>query len=162
MLKILLISNTDWYLYRFRISLARFLRTHGMEVILVSPTGPYVQAIEAEGFRWLECQVGRQTINPFGEIISVFRLIRIYRQEQPMLVHLHTIKPVIYGSLAVRFAPISTIVRSITGRGYVFLGKDLKAKLLKTLVKIVYHFALRTGKSATIFENEYDRQYFLY
>lgn len=159
--KILLISNTDWYLYHFRISLAQFLRTHGIEVILVSPAGRYVPKIKAEGFRWLEWQVSRQTVNPFEEMASVIRLIRIYRQEQPLLVHLHTIKPVIYGSLAVRFAPVSTIVRSITGRGYVFLGKDLRAKFLRVLVKIVYHFALPTGMSATIFENESDRQYYL-
>jgi len=161
MAKILLIANTDWYLYRFRISLARFLRKQGLEVILISPGGQYVSKIEAEGFRWLEWQVGRQTVNPFGEIISIFRLMRIFRREKPLLVHLYTIKPVIYGSLAARFAPVSAIVRSITGRGYVFLGQDFRAKFLRPLVKTIYRFALRIGASATIFENESDRQYFL-
>lgn len=161
MAKILLISNTDWYLFHFRLSLARFLRKQGMEVILVSPPGRYISEISAEGFRWLEWQVGRQTLNPFRELISVFRLIRIYRLERPLLVHLHTIKPVIYGSLAARFASDFSIVRSITGRGYVFLGQDLRAKFLRLLVKTIYRVALNSGTSATIFENESDRQYFL-
>ncbi len=159
MIKILLIANTDWYLYRFRLSLAKYLRAQGMDVAFVSPSGPYVREIEAQGFRWLEWPVGRQTINPFGEIKSVLNLLQIFRREHPSLVHLHTIKAVLYGSLAARLVKLPAVVRSITGRGYVFLGRDLRARLLKPLVKRTYRLMLKAG--ATIFENQTDRQYFL-
>lgn len=159
MIKILLIANTDWYLYRFRLSLAKYLRAQGMDVAFVSPSGPYVREIEAQGFRWLEWPVGRQTINPFGEIRSVLNLLRIFQREHPSLVHLHTIKAVLYGSLAARLVKLPAVVRSITGRGYVFLGRDLRARLLKPLVKWTYRLMLKAG--ATIFENQTDRQYFL-
>lgn len=159
--RILLVANTDWYLYRFRLSFARYLRAQGLEVVLVSPRGQYVPKFLSEGFRWLEWQVERQRVNPFREMKSILDLVRIFRHEHPLLVHLHTIKPVLYGSLAANLTGVPAIVRSITGRGYVFLSNNLRAQILKPLVKMLYRFALRSCPGATIFENESDRQYFL-
>jgi len=161
MKKILLVANTDWYLYRFRLSLARTLREAGNEIVLVSPKDFYVTAIESEGFRHVPWQVGRQSLNPFGEIKAVLDLLRIFRQEKPDLVHLHTVKPVLYGSLAARLAKIPFTVRSITGRGYIFLGSDLRARLLRPLIKQIFQVALQSSPGATIFENQNDRQYFI-
>ena len=161
MKKILLIANTDWYLYRFRLLLAQTLRENGHEVILVSPAGRYVPNIQAEGFKHLCWSVSRQSINPFGEIKSIAKLFNILRQEQPDLVHLHTIKPVIYGSLAARLAKTPFTVRSITGRGYIFLGTDLRARFLRPVIKQIFRFVLQGPHGATIFENETDRQYFI-
>lgn len=161
MIKILLVANTDWYLFRFRLLLAQHLRSQGMEVVFVSPKGQYVEKIKENGFRWAEWYVGRQTINPFGELKSILSLISILKKEQPSLIHLHTIKPVLYGSFAARFVKLTSIVRSITGRGYVFLGNDLRAKFLRPLVKVIYRLMLNVDFGATIFENQTDRQFFL-
>ncbi len=160
-MKILIVSNTDWYLFRFRLSLARFLRAQGEDVVLVSPPGAYASQIEADGFRWLRWEVGRQSVNPLKEVQAVWRLHRIVLQEKPDLVHLHTIKPVLYGSLAAWTWKNVALVRSITGRGYVFLGEDFRARILRPLVKFVYRLALGYGRGMTIFENETDRSYFV-
>lgn len=127
---------------------------------MVSPAGQYVHNIEELGFRWQEWKVGRKTINPFGEFNNFLELFRIFKRENPDLVHLHTIKPVLYGSLAALLAGLKVVVRSVTGRGYVFLGVDLRARLLRPLVKGVYRFLLRTGHGVTVFENQADKRYF--
>jgi glycosyltransferase involved in cell wall biosynthesis len=159
-MKITLVSNTDWYLFRFRLSLARYLRAQGEEVTLVSPAGSYAAQIQADGFRWLAWEVGRKSVNPFGELSALTGLAKIFRAEKPDLVHLHTIKPVMYGSLAARLLGGPSVVRSITGRGYVFLSSDAKARVLRPLVKAVYRLALG-GRGTTVFENQSDRQYFV-
>jgi glycosyltransferase involved in cell wall biosynthesis len=159
--KILLVANTDWYLYRFRSSLATFLREQGNEVVFVSPPGRFVSNIREQGFRWLAWQVGRQSVNPISELKAVLHLHGVYSHEDPSLVHLHTIKPVIYGSLAAKMTKIPAVVHSITGRGYVFLGQDAKARILKAFVKRMYRFVLNSPTSTTIFENATDRNYFL-
>ena len=64
--KVILVANTEWYLYRFRLSLASFLRQHGFEVVLVSPSGPYAALLEQAGFRWHPWEVGRQSLAPSG------------------------------------------------------------------------------------------------
>ncbi len=161
MTKVVLVANTDWYLFRFRLSLGRYLRNRGIEVVFISPSGPYVSHIEAAGFRWLEWKMDRKSVQPWTEIASIWRLRRLFRAEAPDLVHLHTIKPVLYGSLAVWPDQHVAIVRSITGRGYVFLSADWIARLLQWVVRWGYRILLHTGYGITVFENKSDRTFFV-
>ncbi len=159
--RICLTANTCWYLYNFRRRLGVFLRSKGWETVMVCPPGPYVEKLQAAGFRWVPWDVGRQTLNPFAEIASLMRLTRIYRAEQPVLVHHSTIKPILYGTLAARRTGVPAIVNSVTGRGYVFLGGDTKVRGLRLLAKSMYRFALATERTRAIFENPTDCQYFI-
>jgi glycosyltransferase involved in cell wall biosynthesis len=158
--KCLLVSNTDWYLYNFRRSLAEHLRNLGWEVGLVAPHGLYVPRLESAGFRFHTWQVGRQSVGLRSEWEAWRRIFAIYQQEQPDLVHHHTIKPVLYGTMAARRARLPAIVNSITGRGYVFLGQDARATRLRRLVEPAYRMALAAKNVAVIFENEIDQSYF--
>lgn len=159
--KILLSANTDWYLFNFRIALAELARSHGMEVVFVSPHGRFIDETQARGFRWIQWEVGRKTLSPLGEILSFFRLLRIYWAEKPQLVHHHTIKPVLYGTLAARLAGVRGIVNSITGMGYVFSSSDLTARLLRPFVKIFYRQVLHRRNVRVIFENNTDLELFI-
>lgn len=159
--KVILVANTDWYLYNFRLSLARFLSAQGLDVVLVSPPGRYTEQLQSSGFRWLSWQVGRQTLAPWTEIGAFSALHRIYRQEKPQVVHHFTIKPVLYGSLMARLQHIPAVINSITGLGYIFLSQDNKARWLRLLVTGLYHTALKHPNNAAIFENETDRQVFI-
>lgn len=161
MTRLLLSSNTDWYLYNFRLALAKYLRQEGIEVTLFSPPGKFVPLLEESGFRWIPWQMGRQTIAPWSEIASLWQAYAIYKREKPDLVHHHTIKPVLYGTLAARMAGVHGIVNSITGRGYIFLGEERRARWLKRLVLPIYRLALNSSRCGVIFENPNDRRYFL-
>jgi asparagine synthase (glutamine-hydrolysing) len=44
-MKIILFANTDWYLYNFRLELAKALRARGDDVVFLSPPGDYAQKI---------------------------------------------------------------------------------------------------------------------
>lgn len=160
-MKVILSANTEWYLYNFRLSLARRLRSLGCEVVLVSPPGRFAEKLQQAGFRWIEWNLGRKTVAPWRELGSLIQAWKVYRREKPDLVHHHTIKPVLYGSLAARLAGVPVRVNSITGRGYVFLGKDRRAGLIKALVMPAYRLALGGKGCGAIFENQGDRQYFL-
>lgn len=159
--KIALVANTDWYLYNFRLSLARFLAEQGFDLVLISPPGEFAAKITEAGFRWIAWPVGRKSTAPWSELHAVQRLETIYRQEKPDLLHHHTIKPVLYGSLGARRLHIPCLVNSITGRGYVFLGQDRKARLILPAVRLFYRLALNHPNERTIFENDADRQYFI-
>jgi glycosyltransferase involved in cell wall biosynthesis len=160
-MKLLLSANTDWYLYNFRRDLAGYLRARGVEVVMVSPPGPFVEKMQGLGFRWVAWEVGRQTLNPFSELQALIRLARVYKAEQPDLVHHHTIKPALYGTLAARGAGVPGIVNSITGRGYVFLGTDVTARVLRPFVSGIYRLAFAPSNVIATFENPTDRDYFV-
>lgn len=160
-MKLLLSSNTDWYLYNYRLPLAAYLREKGWQVALMSPSGKYVEKIQDAGFRWIEWKLGRKTLAPWVEIAAIREAAAIYRAEKPDVVHHNTIKPSIYGSLAAQRAGVPAIVNSITGRGYVFLGGDLRARLLRGLVHRMYRYAFRPANVRAIFENSTDQRYFI-
>jgi glycosyltransferase involved in cell wall biosynthesis len=159
--KILISANTDWFLYNYRRALAKFLDEAGYEVVLVSPPGSYVSQLEAKGFRWIKWTVSRQGMVPWENLDSILGLVRIYRQESPDIVHHHTIKPVLYGSLAARLAGVPRVVNSITGRGYVFISQDMSARVLKWIISPLFKFALQYPNSLVIFENNADCQFFI-
>ncbi len=158
--KILLIANTDWYLYNFRLALAQFLQAQGFEVVLVAPGGNFAPEIEAKGFRFIEWNVGRRTISPPGEFQALAGLIKIYQAEKPVLAHHFTIKPVLYGSLAAKYARVPAVVNSVTGLGYVFLKEGWQGDRMRSLVLPFYRFAFSRLYLRVIFENENDRSTF--
>ena len=160
-MRIALISNTDWYLYNFRLALAEELRDGDHDVTLISPGGKYVSKLEAQGFEWHEWQVGRQSIAPWQELGTIRKLTNLYRELKPDLVHHHTIKPVLYGGIAAKQAKVPAVVASITGRGYAFEGRDNRAQLLEQVIKPIYRRVLRSKNTHVIFENESDQDFFV-
>jgi glycosyltransferase involved in cell wall biosynthesis len=157
--KILLFANTDWYLYNFRLALAQALRERGDEVVLVSPDGPFGPRMQAMGFRWLSFPLARRSLNPLAEVQTVMRLVRLYKQENPDLVHHFTVKSVLYGSLACHLLGIRSIVNSVTGLGYVFMEGGGTRRWLRGLIKWSYRLLLQ--HTWVIFQNPDDRAVFL-
>jgi glycosyltransferase involved in cell wall biosynthesis len=158
-MKILLFANTDWYLYNFRLALAQALRARGDEVVLISPDGAYVSRLQEMGFRWVCFPLARRGLNPFTEINTLKRLVRLYRQEKPDLVHQFTVKCVLYGSLACHLLGIRSVVSSVTGLGYVFTEGEGAKRWLLNLVILFYRMVLR--HTWVIFQNPDDRALFL-
>ena len=150
-MKILLFANTDWFLFNFKLSLARALRERGDEVILMSPPGDYGPRLRELGFRWVPLPVSRSGVNPFAEIAVIRRITALYREWQPDLVHHFTIKCVIYGSFAARRAGVRAIVNSVTGLGFALLADSLKARLIRPVVLALYRLSLRGTE--VIFQN---------
>ena len=159
-LKILLVANTSWYLYNFRLPLARYLRSRGIEAIMVSPRDPYVERLQAEGFRWIEFKLDRRSLNPLSELFAVVRLMRIYRRERPSAVHHFTIKCVLYGTIAAKLSRTRSVVNAVTGLGHVFLGSGLKARIIRPLVKWFYRHILTARRVRVVFQNPDDLETF--
>ena len=116
--KILLVANTSWYLYNFRLPLARQLRDLGYEVVFISPLDGYSDRLVAENFRWVELRMNRKSINPLRELATLLRFCKIYRAEQPSVCHHFTIKCVLYGTIAAKIAQILQSASKITSDNF--------------------------------------------
>jgi len=157
-LKALLFANTDWYLYNFRLPLAKALRTQGYDVLLLSPPGDYAKLLTQEGFRWTGLPLPKG-VNPLSELRALYRLLRVYRAERPDLAHHFTIRCVLYGGFAARSAGVRAIVSSVTGLGHVFTTNSWLNRLLRPLISVVYRYVF--ARSQVIFQNPDDRRDFL-
>ena len=159
-MRVFFFANTDWYLYNYRLRLAEALKKEGHEVLLLSPAGKFASKIQAAGFSWQPFDLSRSGVNPIREILTIHRLIQLYRREKPDLVHHFTSKCVLYGSIAARWAGVKRIVNAITGMGYVFTRNTLLPSIIKPFVILLYKIALRNSK--VIFQNQCDLNYFIH
>lgn len=75
------------------------------------------------------------------------------RAVNPDLVHLVTIKPVLYGGVVARLAGVEAIVAAISGLGTVFVARENKCSWLPLAFRWLYRFALAHRKIKVIFQN---------
>jgi glycosyltransferase involved in cell wall biosynthesis len=157
-MKVGLFANTAWYLFNFRLALAKALRELNHEVVLLSPPGPYGRELEAEGFRWLQVPIDRGGTNPLREALGLFRLFQLVKQERLDVLHNFTLKSVIYGSLAGRLAGTTQILNSLVGLGYVFAHDGVRARALRIVVGALLKLACRGSGTRVMLQSDADRQ----
>ena len=159
--KVVLFANTDWYLFNFRLSLAEALRDAGHEVLMYSPPGDYGDRLRSLGFNWEAIPMDRRSLNPIREINLLSCLVRRLRTEKPDIVHGFTIKAAIYGAIAGKFAGVPAIVNSVNGLGYVFISNDMKARMLRPIVRLMMRFAFWGKACRVIVQNPTDKAQFV-
>lgn len=159
-MKVLLFANTDWYLFNFRRSLALALREAGHGVLMVSPPGPYGENLRELGLSWVPAPMDRRSLNPLRELALLDWLRRLIRAEGVDLVHGFTIKCAVYGSLAGRMAGVPARVSAVAGMGYVFTSTDVKARLLRPVVRLLLRLALGGDRARLILQNPDDVELF--
>lgn len=155
-MNILFFANTGWYLHNFRLSLIKSLRDRGHQLILLSPPDPYGQMLRDQGFRWIPAPMDRLSINPLYEARLLLWLIRLCEHEKIDLVHGFTVKCAVYGSLAARLSGGKARVGAVAGLGYVFASNDVKARLLRPIVRLMLRLSLGGKKSRLILQNPDD------
>lgn len=156
--KILFVVNTPEFFVSHRLPLAVAAQRSGYEVHVASADGEGVGAIKAHGFRHHIVGFARSGQNPWVELTTLASLVRLFRQVRPELVHLITIKPVLYGGLAARMAGVSAVVSAVSGLGTVFLSESRTAKLRRWVISRLYKVAFKQKRLAVIFQNPNDRE----
>jgi glycosyltransferase involved in cell wall biosynthesis len=161
-MKIMMAVNTLGSFLSHRRGLYLKLRAeHEVQVILAENEAQQVPVDVINPSHLQSVPFSRKGTNPFAELRTIFAYYRLYRTHRPDLVHHFTIKPVIYGTFAARFAGVPRIVNSITGLGYVFTSNSFKARVLGILVKNLYRFCFASARVRVIFQNADDRAYFI-
>lgn len=156
--KVILVANTSWYLYNFRLPLLKELRSAGYTVEAIAPHDEYTHLIQHEGFKIHHWVVTRSSINPFLEMRALADLAKLYRRERPDLVHHFTIKACVYGTLAAKSSRIYRVVNSITGLGHLFVGRRKRTRLLRRALKPVYKAVFTAKRSTVVFQNAEDQE----
>jgi len=160
--RILMVVNIEWYFRSHRLGLAKALAANGFDVtVAASVERGEADAILREGIRFLPLRLRRRSTNPLRELMTIAELVRLYRRERPDLVHHVTVKPILYGSLAARFAGTPAQINAIPGLGYLFLGRGIRGRLRRRFAMRAYKWALGGQRSRTVFQNAEDRQLFV-
>ena len=158
---LLFIVNDPGFFLSHRLAVAKGAQTEGYRVHVACMPGPAVAAIAAEGFEFHPLPLSRSGRNPLAELGLMFAIWRLLWQLKPDVLHLVTIKPVLYGGVAAGLAPVKGVVTAISGLGFVFLSKGLKATITRKVVSTFYRLALGKRNLRSIFQNPDDRDLLL-
>ena len=166
MAKVLIIGALAESLYKFRGDLIHSLFAAGHDVVTMAGYTDDVtrNRIEALGVSFRGYPVHRNGMNPLHDLVTLFALRRAFVEINPEVVLAYTIKPVIWGGLALRtLKTIGGSVRYyalITGLGLAFQPGDFKQNALTKLVSLLYRMALN-GADKVIFQNQDNMQVFV-
>ncbi|MGE0109281.1 MAG: glycosyltransferase family 4 protein [Bdellovibrionales bacterium] len=157
---ILFFVAEDWSFLSHRIGIARAAVKAGYRVSLMTRVCEGRQQIEEAGIELHHFALDRAGINPFQELLTFFRIVRMYHKIKPDFVHQVAMKPVVYGSLAARLLRIRGRVNALIGMGFVFSSPTLLAHIIRPCLKLMLHIALGGKKARLILQNEDDVAFF--
>ena len=147
-----------FYSHRLPIALAALERGYLVTVIYGANDDAIGSHITPDGdlgsrINFLYIPISRSGKNLFLESISFFRLaLSIYRIN-PSIVHLITLKPVLYGGIFSRFLRLDLVVYAIAGIGSNFNSSNF---LVRSFVSFSLRFALGSSRKKVIFQNYSD------
>ncbi|MCP4126001.1 MAG: glycosyltransferase family 4 protein [Gammaproteobacteria bacterium] len=156
--KVLFFVSEDWYFCSHRLSLALAIKDAGYQVSVVTNVRSHGDAILKAGLKLIPLELSRKGMNPFCEFQVIRKLVSIYKNEQPDIVHHVALKPVIYGSIASRIASIPFRVNALAGLGFLFTSKILKARIGRMVAKISFRMLFKHQGTRVILQNPDDLQ----
>jgi glycosyltransferase involved in cell wall biosynthesis len=155
--RILFVVNDPAFFVSHRMAIALKVRAMGWDTHVATKPGIAVEEITAQGLTHHPLPLDRSGRNPLKEWVLFWAILRLFRSLKPDLVHLVTIKPVLYGGIAARIARVPSVVVAVSGLGFIFMAQGARARLARWLVTSLYRLALGKRNLAAIFQNTDDR-----
>jgi glycosyltransferase involved in cell wall biosynthesis len=157
---LLFVANDVGYFISHRLPLAEAARAAGWDVA-VACTGDGALLV-ARGFAHHPVPVARGTAGLPGELRALAALARLFRRLRPTLVHLVTLKPVLYGGIAARLTGVPAVVSAVAGLGFLFTGGGgPRAAAIRAVVVPLFRVAFGHRNQRIIFQNRADLEQLL-
>lgn len=155
--KILLVSNSTWNIYNFRLPVVKILLQNGFDVVIAAPVDHFIHYREQfpEVLHYDITKLHRRGFHIVRDLQLILELFKLYRIVKPDLIFHFTHKPNIFGGFASYFANISS-VSVLTGLGYAFIRNGMEQHTMKHIYKIIGRI-----NSHLVFENNEDRMLFV-
>lgn len=147
-MKVVIVGTVASSFYGFRADLIKTLFKKGHQVYAF--TSEYntddLKKIEQLGATPIPYTLNRGGLNPLLDILATYKLSQKIRKIQPDLVFSYFTKPVIFGTLAAKWAKVPRIIGMLEGLGYTFTeqpeGLSKKTQLIKKIQVFLYKIAL--------------------
>ena len=153
--RIVLVGNTTWSMFNFRLPLFNLLRGRGYDVHIVAPPDVYSEKVQQAGFTFHPIKIDSKGSNPLRDIGTYRAFYQLYRKLRPDLAVHYTIKPNIYGTIAANRLSIPTIAIT-TGLGQIFDEQTPRSVVARKLYRFAFKMPVKV-----LFLNEDDRDTFL-
>jgi glycosyltransferase involved in cell wall biosynthesis len=157
---VLFVVNDLGFFFSHRLALAQAAIAAGYEVGVATPKSVLQEKLSRLGIVFHELEMSRSGQSPIQEVLTLLRIYKLFKKIKPDLVHLVTVKPIVYGGIAARLAGVRGQVAAVPGLGFAYSSNTLRARLVRPVIDTLYRLALRHSNSITIFQNNTDRARF--
>lgn len=154
--RLLYVVTEDWFFCSHFLPMARAARALGLDVAVATRVNRHAERIAAEGIRVIPFDAERGSLSPAEVAKGVARLVTLYHEEQPDIVHLISLRPVIVGGLAARVAGVPAVVLAVTGTGFLGVSCSLKARILRMVIEGLVARVITTRTTRFLLENPDD------
>lgn len=160
-MRILYVVSPARFFLSHRLPLALAARDAGSDVHVAVPDESESEHVAATGLptHRIPLRRGRSGLSADLRLLSSLR--KLFRDLKPDLVHLVTIKPILFGGLAAQLEGVPAVVAAVSGLGHVFIERGPLAALRRTAVLAAYRVALSHANKRVIFQNDDDRAWFV-
>lgn len=155
--RLLYVVTEDWFFLSHRLPMARAAQAAGFEVHVATNVADGAAAIAREGFILHPIRFARGRLSPVSTFATIRALRRLHRTLAPDLVHHVALQPTVLGSLAALGRPAAR-VNAITGLGYAFISKTMKARVMRSVIGRLLRFLIDRPRSVALVQNPDDRQ----
>lgn len=139
-MKVCQLCAVDFTLKHFLTALVDGMLAQGWQVASVCSDGTFVPPLRAAGYTIHTLPISRG-LNPFKHLVSLLRLIRLFRSQRFDVLHVHTPIAALLGRIAARVAGMPIVV--YTAHGFYFHDD------MRPLPKAVFVFLERIGSRFT-------------
>jgi glycosyltransferase involved in cell wall biosynthesis len=153
--KLLFIVNIDKFFVSHRLPIALEAIRQGYEVHVATKITDQLSLLESSGIIVHPLNLHRSGVVSIAS--EFFEILLLMYKISPKVVHLVTIKPVIFGGIAARILRLPAVVSAISGLGFVFISNGFVAKIRKKIVLYLYRISLNHDNQKIIFQNSDDR-----
>jgi glycosyltransferase involved in cell wall biosynthesis len=155
--KLIFLVTEDWYFWSHRLPMARAAQQAGFDVAVATRVTAHGDRIKAAGFRLIPMRWRREEIGVFASLAAIAEIYRLYRYEQPFMVHHVAHKAAILGGIAALLARVPRIVSFIAGVGYMGTSRSRHAQLVGTAARLLWPVLLLRRNCRVIVQNDDDR-----
>jgi len=161
--KILFITNNVGSFVSHRLPIGIKLVELGYDVHLMAALNSIegMNLVLSYGIKFHPIRLSRSGLNIFLEAIAFVKIMRLIQSIRPNLVHLVTMKPVIYGGMIARMLRVDGVVIAISGLGYLFMSSGALFVFLRSIAILIFKVIFSKKNITVIFQNPEDQQLLL-
>tara|TARA_Y100000768_G_scaffold521_1_gene400 strand:+ start:37221 stop:38354 length:1134 start_codon:yes stop_codon:yes gene_type:complete len=155
--RLLFIVNVDWFFISHRLPIATKAINKGYEVHIATKVTDKLDTLKSHGLIVHPLNLHRSKLSLLSFIKEFWNIYSIIKLIKPSILHLVTIKPVLFGGIASRLLNTPSVVSAISGLGHVFSKKGIIGFFQRKVASFLYFFALSHKNQLIIFQNKDDR-----
>jgi glycosyltransferase involved in cell wall biosynthesis len=155
--RVVVIASLAKSLTNFRLELLKAMVARGHEVTALAPDhdSEVMTTLHQIGVSYIQVPMARASLTPLKDVRTIAALYWTLRELSPDLLLTYTMKPIIFGGLAARFAGVKRRFALITGLGYVFSDEATASVrlLVRRISVLLYRLALKGAECVFVYND---------